>query len=637
MLELRFTKETGQSILPIIITIAFGIISAYILFFHHPYWFEFDGILYYKTGLQILEGGGVNVKQFDTPIGGPVFFGIVDSIFHNGFLTLKIITIFSGMGIVFFSFYTVKNIFGFKIALVSQLLIIFNAHLLWQSSHVMNDIFTFFLITAALYFSTKSNLKLIDLIIIGSLLGISSMIRVYGILAFISILVYIIIQQKEKRKKKKILNFVIFSCIFLISISPLLVYNYLTHDVLLDSNPSLFIIRSFVFQTPEWHNTMQEAIINEQPFNIFLDFKLFLTNYFYQLFFWNASTLFNFNQSDNISIVPIIPYIGMIPVVGGIISCLNLRIERNILITILVTTIISFMLILIFGDFRNHFTVLIALPLISIAIIKIREVKENLLPLLIFPLIFLLIVAIGAISRGYQLFPIFISISVLTSIFIIETIPKIISKILKRREKRLTQKITVSVVVIVITLLVIINLGYSYKVQQYSLYDNVTVSSLENEIYDLFHQNEKIIERGWEYKIIGDILSQQPKIEDSYVIARFNAYSFYSNSKFVYTDFIEGKANNSINDFMLRKDWTKYERFISNLHSMPMDRHDLFDPKPDYLIFEPSNNTDLYYLTPRSEELNRILSDPNNENIPDNFKVLYQNKETGRILYKLEH
>lgn len=631
----RLTKRTAQNLLPIIITTIFGVVSSYILFFHHPYWFEFDGILYYKAGVQILTGDGYNVKQFDAPIGGPVFYVMIDFFVHDIFLTMKIITILSGVGIVFFSFFIVRNIFNYKIALLTQILTVVNVQLLWTSTHIMNDIFPFFLISVSLYFITKQELKLIDLIIVGVLFGISSMMRIYAIIGFISILIYLLIRRDIY--KIKISHLIVFSLFFIISISPLVVYDYLTHGVLHDSDPSLFIIRSFAFQTPEWHNAMQEAIINEQPFNIFLDFKLFLTNYFYQLFFWNASILFNFYQLDNISIVPIIPFIGMIPVVGGIISCLNLRIERNILITILVTTIISFMLILIFGDFRNHFMVLIALPLISIGIIKIREVKENLLPLLIFPLIFLLIVAMGALGRGYQLFPIFISISILSSIFIIETIPKIISKILKRREKRLTQKITVSVVVIVITLLIMVNLGYSYKVLQYSLYDNVTVSSLENEIYGLSHQNEKIIEKGWEYKIIGDILSQQPKIEDSYVMATHDAYSFYSNSKFLYTDFIEGKTNNSINDFMLRKDWTEYERVISNLHSMPIDRHDLFDPKPDYLIFEPTNHTISYFLTPRSEELNRILSDPNNKNIPDNFKVMYQNKETGRILYKIEH
>ena len=635
MTELRFTKKTTQNMLPVVITIIFGIVSTYILFFHHPYWFEFDGILYYKAGVQILTGDGYNVKQFDAPIGGPVFYAMVDFFVHDIFFTMKIITILSGIGIVFFSFFIVKNIFNYKIAILTQILTVVNAQLLWASTHIMNDIFPFFLISISFYFITKKELKLIDLIIVGVFLGISSMMRAYAIIGFISISIYLLI--RNGTYKVKISHFMIFILFFIISISPLVVYDYLTHGVLHDSNPSLIIIRSFTFQTSEWNNAMQETIVNGQPFNIFLDFKLFLTNYFYQLFFWNNSVLFNFYQLDNISIIPIIPFIGMLPVIGGLISCLNLRIEKNILITILATTIISFVVILIFGDFRIHFMVLITLPLISIGIIKIRKVNENLLPLLIFPLIFLFIVAICAIGRGYQLFPIFISISVLSSIFIIETIPKIISKILKRKEKRLMQKITNRVIVIVITLLIIVNLGYSYKVLQYSLYDNVAVSSLENGVYGLFQQNEKIIEKGWEYKIIGDILSQQPKIENSYVMATHDAYSFYSNSKFLYTDFIEGKTNNSINDFVLRKDWTEYERTIANLHSIPIDRHDLFDPKPDYLIFEPKNNTNSYFLTPRSEELSRILSDPNNKNIPDNFEVLYQNKETGRILYKIEH
>ena len=64
-------------------------VSSYILFFHHPYWFEFDGILYYKAGVQILTGDGYNVKQFDAPIGGPVFYVMIDFFVHDIFLTIK--------------------------------------------------------------------------------------------------------------------------------------------------------------------------------------------------------------------------------------------------------------------------------------------------------------------------------------------------------------------------------------------------------------------------------------------------------------------------------------------------------------------------------------------------------------------
>ena len=112
-----------------------------------------------------------------------------------------------------------------------------------------------------------------------------------------------------------------------------------------------------------------------------------------------------------------------------------------------------------------------------------------------------------------------------------------------------------------------------------------------------------------------------------------NGYSFYSDSNILHTQFFEGEPGTSINEFILRENWTDYQRFISNLHSIPMDRHDLVDPKPDYLIFEPQNHVSPYLATERAKELESILSDPNHEKIPDNFEVMYNSSKT--ILYKI--
>ncbi len=621
-------RDNKLTFYPIILTGLFGIISFYILFFHHPYWFEFDSIVYYKTGLQILEGGGFNVKQFDTPVGGPVFFGIADSFINNGFLTIKIITIFSSMGIVFFSFYTVRNIFSYRIALASQLLVIFSAQLLWQSSHLMNDIFPFFLISAALYFATKTNLKLIDLVIIGILLGVTSMMRVYGLLAFISILLYLVIQSNEK--KKKIFNLVIFTCIFLIALSPLIIYNYNTHDTIFDSSSTLFMTRWYTFQTPEWHNAMELVVINEKPLNIFLDFPLFLKNYFYNLLYHNSSILFNFNSIDNISIIPIIPYIGIIPVFLGFITCMNQTITKRSMLIIISAVGIASIIVGIFGNFQIHFMLLIILPIVSFGIINIRKTKENLIPLLIFPLIFLVGVSIVNLGRGYQFFPIFISLAMFSAVFIFQTVPQIITKIYSYKKNESKGKI-IKITITILTIIIIINAGYSFKVVQYSLYDNVVISSLE----EFFIQNEKITPKGLEYKIIGDILAQEQNIEDSYVMSDHSAYSFYSNSKYLHTQFFEGKAGNSINEFILREDWTDFQRFVSNLHSMPMDRHDLVDPRLDYLVYQPQNHINPYLTTDRAKELETILSNPNHEKIPDNFEVMYRSTESKIILYKI--
>ena len=114
-----------------------------------------------------------------------------------------------------------------------------------------------------------------------------------------------------------------------------------------------------------------------------------------------------------------------------------------------------------------------------------------------------------------------------------------------------------------------------------------------------------------------------------------NGYSYYGNSKYLQIQFREGVEGNSITSYVTRADWSDYDRFIADLHSIPMDRHGLFEPKIQYLVYEPENLKLEYQNVPRAIELNQILSDPNNSRIPENFEVMYHSKESGKILYKI--
>ena len=620
--------QKQNMLIPLLITTVFGIISSYIMIFHHTFWFEFDGILYFETGVQILNGDGINVKQNDTPIGGPVIYALIDLVINNSFLTMKLISIFSCTAIVFFSYFIAKNIFDQRIALLTQLLVAINAQILWLATHLMNDAFPFMLITASLYFITKKNIKTTDLIIIGGLLGIASMIRAQAIPVSLAIFIYLIIQ--KNKIKIKIKNLSIFGIIFLIFFSPLLIYNYNTHDVLSDSNPN-FALTFADGQTPELHKQLENVVLEEKPFNPFLDLEFFLKNYVNNLLFVNPSILFNFFVSDNLSPIPIIPFLGMIPILGGMLYCSNFDMTKTKKIIILIVFLISLSLISII-DLNKYFFAILIFPILSLGIMQIKKFKENLLPILILPVVFFLIISIVALGRGYQMFPILITSSILSSVFLIEFFPKIISKISKRNNKNIISKITIATIVLVI----IINVGYSYKVSQYSLYENVEISDIKSEIFNILRQDE-LKQRGWEYKVIGDILSKEDDIENSYIISDHNAYSYYSGAKYLHTQFHEGKEGNSLNEFVMRDEWSEYDRFISNLHSIPMDRQDIFQPQPDYLVFEPQNYHIEFMETNRALELHQILSNPNHPMIPDNFKVLYQSKESGKILYKINY
>ena len=131
---------------PIIITVSFFIILLYIAFTHHNYWYEYDGIYFLGVGKEILAGNGNNIVSPDAPIGGPILHATLSSVFGDAFVIGKLISLFSGTGIVFFSYYVIKNIFNSKIALLGQLFIAFNPRLQLQSIEALNELLPVFLI-----------------------------------------------------------------------------------------------------------------------------------------------------------------------------------------------------------------------------------------------------------------------------------------------------------------------------------------------------------------------------------------------------------------------------------------------------------------------------------------------------------
>ena len=91
---------------PILVTIAFFLITSYVAAFHHNYWVvDHDGQNYLYAGQEILAGNGSNVKLHNAPIGGPVIYAFLNQFFDNGFGVMKSIAVLSASGAVFFSYY----------------------------------------------------------------------------------------------------------------------------------------------------------------------------------------------------------------------------------------------------------------------------------------------------------------------------------------------------------------------------------------------------------------------------------------------------------------------------------------------------------------------------------------------------
>ena len=629
---------------PLIITIGFFLIFAYITFFHHNYWWsDVDGVFYLQKGEQILNGDGFNVHVNDAPAGGAVLYSLVGSFLDDGFLAMKLIALLSCTGIVFVSFYIIRNIFSFKVALVGQLIVAFTPRLELNAILSMNEMLPIFLTFISLFLITKKHTNLRYLILISILLGSAVMIRYQPGLVFIGILIFILI--RDKKIRINITHMLIMLGVFLIVISPVLVYNYSTYGKLMDSNPEFYYYANSEFETTEEKEMLVNNLTNENiSENIYLE-SVFWENYFYNLLYHNPSLFFNFNTPEhNLSVIPIIPFVGMIPVLGGLIYYLKPKWNKNNYIILFSSIIITTISVLLIGSFEKHFFAIILIPMTILIILNKKNIDNRLQPLLIVTIIFSVMISIIPLHNAKHWFPVWIIAPTLTALFIVEVIPRIYSKLINIRNNK--KKIIKSNKIILITLilLLLINVGYSYEVLKFYIYED-KYDGIKNQLIKTL-SGVPLQERGIDIKEMGDFLSRQPNIENSYVMSHWWSMAYYADSKYIYTDFKEGVEGDDLNKYVTRENWNSYDRWYSNIMSHPADRYDLLNLKPDYIVYEP-NTTE--YLEAKQlkgghtfDTLGQykdleILADIGNSSIPNNFELIYVSNNTGAVIYKINY
>ena len=622
---------------PIIITIGFFLSTFYVAFFHHIIWTQPDGIHYLNYGRAILEGNGKNLNFMIGSIGGPVLFASLESVFHDAFAIEKMIGVLSGTGIVFVSFFVIKQIFGIKVALLSQLFIAFHPRLHFLSIQALNELVPILLIVLSLFWITKKHLKIYDFMIIGSFLGVAAMFRFQSIFVLIAIIIFILVHNKKIRKNLSFCFFII--VFFLIAFSPQIFYNYTTHETVLEGSPFYYIYSLSKFQTPEWREQFSDMENTGLANTIFLDFDLFQKNYFYNLLFHNPNKLFNFNSFDNLSIFPAVPLLGLLSFIGGLVYCLKIKMNR-INLTILLTTLsAATAVVLLLGDIGYHSFLIIIMPIIGLTILNIRNVNRNFLPLLILPVVYILLISIAPVHRAFHFLPIWIPLIVLSAVFFIDMLPKINSKInqliLKKNQNKVRKNVSFFIISIIIAILVLNSLFY-YVLITTSFYGE-PYDDIPNDLWNIFKIHNNSDQPSMQIKHISDILSDQLNIENSYVMTTDPTYSFYSQSKFVYANFTEGVTNDTLNDYITRKNWSPLEIFVSNIHSNPPDRYDKNNPFVEYLIYRPyvyDPNAPWYEQEVANKKLD-ILLNPNDPRIPSNFELLFQSDKTQTVLYKI--
>ena len=630
----KFKNLIPDRKIPIIITVAFFLITLYVAAFHHNYWvIDHDGQIYLHAGEQILAGNGSNVKFHNALVGGPVIYAFLNQFFDNGFGVMKSISVLSASGAVFFSYFILNNIFNRKVALVGQLFFAFNPWLGFFAIQAENELLPIFLISVSLYLITKRELKLQDLVIGGVLLGIAATIRLQAIIVLTSFIIFLFLQSRKIRQNCFFAIIVLLA--FLITLSPVIFYNYTTHESVFDTGISFFIQHENEYHYPEWQEALKQInFSNGSTIDaIFVDFDLFLKNYFYNLFYNSPNRLFNFNYDHlNTSLINSVPFLGLIPIICGLIYLFKIKINKNNLIIAVSSAIISTILIFFVGEINVHFFAIIGIPLFFLCLFNIRNVQKNALPLLIIPALFVSMLSLALLRVGEHYFLMWFSLAMLGGIFFVEVLPQIFQKIQRVNTKLKPTRKVQFLIIIIIALILLSNFGYGYILYR-ATHSNEPFVSIEDEFAKLSKNTPSELP-GKEIKKIGDILSKQPNIENSYVMVPHHHYAYYINGKIVEGIFNEGIPDDTLENYVTRKNWTETEIFNSNLFSQPMDRQNINNPKPDYLIYALNEHGG-----PFQHEYLKNLGNPDSSTIPSNFELLYFSNEANSIhaVYKINY
>ena len=614
--NLKLVRKDFVNSTSIIVVIIFFICTSYVTFIIDNPSLDHLIIDYYYAGQQTLYGDRESVYLASTPIGWSVLLASADSIVNDVFITAKLFSVVFATGILVLSFFIIRNVFDKKLALLVQTIIAVTPFFHVEAILTHSEMLPVFLIFLSFYFITKKKLSGRDLILCGVFLGLASMLRYQAILVAISCLPFFLIQYKKIHLSKTLL-FLIF---FIVAFSPLLIYNFITFGTFIESDPSLYFTAfDQVTEDPEWEKTFAERSTGVNTNMLFEVDKNFIENYFHNLFVSNPHRMFQFTHDiQNWSPIPFFQYIGIPIILGGAIAVFNRHIEKKEII-FLVTISFIILIFLIMSGYTEYFFASIIIPVLVLGIRSIKQIEQNVLPLLIIPVCFFIMISIITIKHPFDLFGILLIPATLTALFIVKGIPKIIQ--FKQLPDKKTNYIKI-IMIFIISIIIISNLIYSYELQATLLFND------NFDWKDIFRNHNYQLSTAYEIKEIGEMLSKEPNIENKYIMTDGNAFAYYANSKYVFVRFDEGPQDATIMEYVAREGWSDFELAFSNIECIPNDRYNIYNPLPDYLIYLDKQN--------KIPSL-RVLQNPDDPNIPKNFELLYKNDKSGIFVYKIEH
>ena len=177
---------------------------------------------------------------------------------------------------------------------------------------------------------------------------------------------------------------------------------------------------------------------------------------------------------------------------------------------------------------------------------------------------------------------------------------------------------------IIISLFLLVSIGFTFMLTLGTFYQSENSTDSKFDILDSFISGELKNSEEDIRKII-QLLKQDENIEDKFIMTSEKTYAYHTNAKLIYTQFTEGSPDDTIEDFITKKNWSDYERYFSANNSIPFYHNIDMIQTPDYLIYNYSNIIDdpntTWYKDDDSHII--ILQNPENPDIPKFLNLIF--------------
>ena len=192
---------------------------------------------------------------------------------------------------------------------------------------------------------------------------------------------------------------------------------------------------------------------------------------------------------------------------------------------------------------------------------------------------------------------------------------------------------------LVISLILLINVGFAFTLLLSTFYQSEDESTSKFSTITSLLSSDKLKRSDTDFTKIVQLLEQDKDIKNKTIMAFHLGYSFHTNSEFIFTSFDEGTQNDTVKDFITRKNWSEYDRWYSAINSFEVEYQS--ERIPDYLIYSFSDTvidpTTTWYVDAQIFYIHSLLANPEDPNIPEFFEPIYYSHSGrgGTVVYKI--